>query len=376
MDLTAAKLARCFREPSYAWGVLRGRAGRARAAYLRRVHGIVPPPTKAIIQVTAACNRRCSMCNLWGEHGVYRQRSSADLHVPFEQFQRLYDQVLPFASTVELMGGEPLVHPRFRDIIEYARSRPLPLSVETNGVLLERYADILSSPPVSVLNVSIDGPEEVHDRIRGAEGTFRACLRGIAAVRERRPSGGPPWIQVRCTINRQNYHLLESTARMLADVGIDLFILQHLIYYSPVVHPENERVMKEVFGIDPPPEGYGLPDSPGSIDGQKVVDSIRALRRAELPFPVVPNPNYDDDVVLEYYRGGQIREPRKRCLAPYHQISIDYQGEVSACGCVYIGNALEEGVLGVWNNERFRSFRKRMDRLERIPLCKICCYPD
>jgi MoaA/NifB/PqqE/SkfB family radical SAM enzyme len=372
----AGKFLRCFREPSYAWWVIYSRALRARAAYQRRVHGVVPPPKRVVLQLTAACNRHCEMCNLWGDHGVLHRFKHLELHAPFERIKRMYDEVIPYTPVIELMGGEPLVHPQFREIMEYFRGKPLQMTLETNGVLLEKYADILSGPPLQILNVSLDGPEEVHDRIRGVKGTYAACRKGIEAVLARRSPGGLPRIHVRCTINRRNQHLLEATARMLAGSGIDLFVLQHLIYYNNTVHPENERVMKTKFGIDLPSDLYGLIPFPAEMDGPRIIEQITALREADLPFPVVANPNYDDEIILEYYRGGQIREPRSRCHAPFVQASIDFRGNVTSCHWAYMGNAHEEGLLNVWNNERFRSFRKNMDRVKRIPLCKICCYPD
>jgi MoaA/NifB/PqqE/SkfB family radical SAM enzyme len=53
--------------------------------------------------------------------------------------------------------------------------------VVTNGMLLARHARRLSRIEALKLHVSIDGPEEVHDRLRGV-GSYRAALEGLRAA--------------------------------------------------------------------------------------------------------------------------------------------------------------------------------------------------
>ena len=372
--VTAAKIARFLRDPAYATYVIRTRASRFSRGRLRRWAGIVPPPRDVILQITADCNRRCRMCNQWGGNGVYRRRDRSTLHMPLDRFSALYDEACEFKSSVVLMGGEPMVHPEFDRILRWCQQKPLPITIGTNGTLIERYADLLAQPPVHSLEVSIDGPEEINDKVRG-RGTFRTILKGLEALRERAAkSRYIPRIQVRCTILPENVGHLEELGRLLADKGIELLSFQHLIYHNPTVYRENKRVMHEEFGIVQETEGDGLLPRQ-NINGEQVLRQIQSLRQTNLGFPIVMNPTYDDDVILEYYAGGEIRQPPKRCVIPYQQISVDYAGNVTSCN-VYFGNAFKSGLLKIWRGKTYRSFRKNMDRVGSIPLCKICCYPD
>jgi MoaA/NifB/PqqE/SkfB family radical SAM enzyme len=315
------------------------------------------------------------MCNQWGGNGVYRKhRDKSTLHMPFERFCALYDEACRFKGSVVLMGGEPMVHPEFDKILRWCQKNPLSVTIGTNGTLIEEYADLLAQPPMHSLEISIDGPEETHDKVRG-RGTFRTIFKGLATLREcAAKSGYMPRIQVRCTILPENVGCLAEFGRLLADKGIDLLSFQHLIYHNPNVDRENERVMREEFGIVQETEGDGLLPRQ-DINGEEVLRQIRALRQENLGFPIVMNPTYNDEVILEYYAGGAIRRPQRRCYIPYQQISVDYGGYVTSCG-VYFGDAFENGLLKIWRSKGYRSFRKNMDRVGSIPLCKICCYPD
>ena len=52
----------------------------------------------------------------------------------------------------------------------------------SNGGRLERYAKELVEAGIDSIAVSIDGPPEVHDRIRGQKGSFEAVAAGVRAV--------------------------------------------------------------------------------------------------------------------------------------------------------------------------------------------------
>ena len=72
-----------------------------------------------------------------------------------------------------------------KDIIlileEAARLGFQTISVVTNGMLIKRHIKRLRDIPGLALHVSIDGPEEVHDALRGP-GSYRAALEGLGAA--------------------------------------------------------------------------------------------------------------------------------------------------------------------------------------------------
>jgi len=94
--------------------------------------------------------------------------------------------------SVVLHGGEPLLLgvkrlERLFASLRNALSFDYPISIQTNGVLISKeILDICSKYQVSVA-VSIDGPQNVHDKLRighDGEGTFERVIAGIALLRQ------------------------------------------------------------------------------------------------------------------------------------------------------------------------------------------------
>ena len=94
----------------------------------------------------------------------------------------LLDQVAAFRPRIYLTGGEPTLYPHFAALLTEAKRRGFVVHLQTNGTLLDRVADSLVAQNVEMVTVSMDGPLEVHDAIRGQEGAFRKTCAGIKVL--------------------------------------------------------------------------------------------------------------------------------------------------------------------------------------------------
>ncbi|HDZ88767.1 MAG TPA: radical SAM protein, partial [Nitrospirae bacterium] len=79
-------------------------------------------------------------------------------------------------------GGEPLMRDDCIEIIEYAASLDLLISLGTNGTLIDKtLAKLLSEFPIKI-QISLDGAiKETHETVRG-EGSFDLAIRGIDSL--------------------------------------------------------------------------------------------------------------------------------------------------------------------------------------------------
>ncbi len=84
-----------------------------------------------LIEITDACNLRCPVC--YAGSGPERQK-----YRTLEEVERMLDAVVQNEGepdVVQISGGEPTIHPRFFDILDAAKRRPIKhLMVNTNGV--------------------------------------------------------------------------------------------------------------------------------------------------------------------------------------------------------------------------------------------------
>ena len=91
-------------------------------------------PQYAQIEPVGQCNLRCQMCAI-----QFRQDGPPYgplAFMPFETFTRLVDELTGLRE-LHLQGlGEPMMHPRFFDMVEYAAQRGISVSTNSNLTLL------------------------------------------------------------------------------------------------------------------------------------------------------------------------------------------------------------------------------------------------
>ncbi len=117
------------------------------------------------LQITNACNLRCRHCYI-GEPGAsgLTVDQIGNVLKEFEEMQGL---------RVLITGGEPLMHPKFREINDMLPRFFLRKVLFTNGLLLDD--SVLATLNTDEIQISIDGLRDAHDALRG-KGTFSRTL--------------------------------------------------------------------------------------------------------------------------------------------------------------------------------------------------------
>ncbi len=145
----------------------------------QRSQGWSAPPEQITFVITDACNLRCKMCHYaYSDAPGYQLRQNGNL--PSHLFRKLIDEI-PGKPIVTITGGEPLLHPEIASLIAYAKRADHFCTLTTNGWLLEKRALELCGSGLDLLVVSVDGPQEVHDRVRG-KNSFERLEAGLKAV--------------------------------------------------------------------------------------------------------------------------------------------------------------------------------------------------
>jgi|GEM_PF-68771 len=157
------------------------------------------------------CNCRCLMCDIWRDRGR-RELSAADVARWLPEWRRLG------VERVVLSGGEPLLHSDLWRLCDLLREAGIGITLLSTGLLLARDAVRLAAVCDDVV-VSLDGPREVHDRIRNVPRAFDRLAEGVAAVRA--AGGRGISISGRCTVQRDNFHALRATVAAAHALGLD-----------------------------------------------------------------------------------------------------------------------------------------------------------
>ena len=131
-------------------------------------------------------------CNLFCEHCFY----SAELNQPtqelsLEEIEKMTSSMKPFPVLL-YSGGEPFMRKDLAEVTEsFARNCKVKyLSIPTNGTFLKPTEEItakmceLCPDTTIVLNFSVDGLEEEHNRIRGSNKSFTNAMRTFHKMQE------------------------------------------------------------------------------------------------------------------------------------------------------------------------------------------------
>ncbi len=378
MNITTKKLARFLTDWRYARYVIQTQAAR-RIEFLRHHYlGTAPFPKMVILQITGACNRACRMCNQWGEAGGYHGIPVKDLTLDLATIEDILAQAGPYHPYIQILGGEPPLHPQFREVLDSIERHELKASLETNGTTLEFWAERLVHGPVDTVNLSIDGPPELHDQIRGGKGTFRLAVKGMEKIINIRERAGThlPNINIRLTVTEENQNHITETVECFRNYPIAQFTIQHLLYDHPPLLEENARVLRPIKPDHQEIRVGGSLRAP-AIDGRAIWRQIEELSLpGRFPFLVSPNPRYKESYVKDYYHdASQLPDPDLICRIPVEVLAISCQGEATICSHFYVGKIKEASLEELWNGDLSRRFRKLLSRRGSIPACKICCYP-
>lgn len=132
-----------------------------------------------ILIITEKCNLRCAYC--------LRGAAMEKREIPFDI---LRDIVLRAYSLgyrrIGITGGEPLLYPHFREIVELLGKLRFWVFLETNGYLLDEETLLYLKANLHdefVMLTSLDSHEEkVNDALRG-NGAYSQCLKTVELIR-------------------------------------------------------------------------------------------------------------------------------------------------------------------------------------------------
>jgi len=183
-----------------------------REAY--REQGLLPRYLKAPLiglwEITGRCNLRCVYC--------YNEspRTPPDLEWPImERLAQEFIKMRIFSACVS--GGEPTLHPRYIDILRLLHEGGISVGTITNGWTMTPELARSMIRYAGSAQVSLDGPSaEVHDRVRGRQGSFERAVRAIRLLRD----AGFKEVSVSFAATRLNVDSFPEMPEFCAGLGV------------------------------------------------------------------------------------------------------------------------------------------------------------
>ena len=342
--------------------------------------GFAAPPETISIFITYRCNLRCSMCSQWGETGSSKHYTREMLYEQqsLDTLKRLIDDVRQWKPTITLFGGEPLMYKGMFQLVEHIKSSGLRCNMITNGVMLKHFAKNIVDSGMDEIIWSLDGPEDIHDQIRGRNGTFSRAVEGIEEVVTLRDRANlkKPVININSTMFESNYLRMDETIKVAENVGAATLTFHHLIFVGKEQYARHDKMFNDYYGTSYHDWSGFIWDSLPSMDPLKIISEVRRLEKQSFATSVHFYPNLTDDEIKLYYSNFDFtpKSYKPRCMSPWMVAYVMPSGEVRPCYLFNypIGNINDAPLTQIWNSAQYRRFRQITKREGIYPVCSRC----
>lgn len=208
---------------------------------------VVPKRLVLQVHVTSACDSRCAHC--YQRDIAPYHMSAKDFRLLMEQFSDLVDRLGKTtgekpSALVTITGGEPLIHPDFRQLVFSVWAHGFDVAVLTNGHLIDKSTAVLLRN-ARFVQVSLDGNRDAHDKVRG-EGDFDRVMSAIRTLKDANANA-----IVSFTAHANNYRTLAEAARDAKRAGANRFWSDRYLPLgeSPLIEPMDLEQTLEYLKI-------------------------------------------------------------------------------------------------------------------------------
>jgi len=311
--------------------------------------------------LTERCNLRCLHCYQDGRPAGEMTPEEIDrtitiLSDTISQWSDLYG--IPFSPSINVTGGEPFLRPDLSDILASLDRNNFDVYILTNGTQVgQREAAVLAEIPVKGVQISLEGPEKVHDNIRG-KGSFQSAIRGVTHLLSQNLR-----VTLNLTLSALNVDYIEEMASLGSSLGVQKIGFSRLV-----------------------PSGRGL----------GLVDSMLSKERVREAYNKIHSMNISDlDIVTgdPIYSCATDNVPPKNntipfggCAAGVSGLTILPDGTLLPCRRlnVSLGNILKDNVRTIWatspvlselrNKKKYKGKCRTCDQWAQCRGCRAIAY--
>ncbi|HEX2967091.1 MAG TPA: radical SAM protein [Syntrophorhabdaceae bacterium] len=306
--------------------------------------------------ITEKCNLACSHCYQQGipqpEMSFYQIRESlGNVSDTINQWSDIYD--IPFDVSVNVTGGEPFVRTDLFEILGEVCRHGFGVFLMTNGTLVTKEkAHMLQELQVNGVQVSLEGPETVHDGIRGRN-SFASALNGIE-------------------------HLLSEKL----DVTLNATLSDiNAPYWKDIVKIAKDKGVKRVGFSRLVPNGKGANLLKSMISACKMKKIYEEIASMSIPGLDImsgdPLASQTEEIIQDYVGGF----PDGGCAAGFSGLTLMTDGTITPCRRIGIpvGNILKDSLRKIWVTSDVlnalrdkKAYKGKCGSCRRWAMCRGC----
>jgi len=299
-------------------------------------------PRRLVFELTNVCNLNCIMC---GRNDAYFKPTIFDIN-----WINKFDGALKKVEEVTLMGwGEPTMHPKFVEILEYLNKYNVRKYFCTNGMKLGELKNAIFDNKVDIIAISIDGADaETNDTIRKGSDFNKIIdyLKDIVDEKKKR-NINYPYMNFVFTAMKSNINELPDMVRLTYEIGLEEVKVVYLTAFS-------NRMLCEAL--------YNYKD-----EVRRVFDKAINLSE-ELGVKIkLPHIQGEDEAGDKFH---------KDCYVVWRDFFLGSDGYVRPCMStpVKLFNIDDyDSFEQMWNSEEYMEFRKKVNDDELMDKsCRVC----
>ncbi len=271
-------------------------------------------------------------CNFTCDHCYYSSSPFKTGRISLAEAIQVMDKAAERGvRIIELTGGECTIHPDFREILDHASRKFDMVAIISNGYKLgseQDLADFVSTFPNVIVQISIDGVEEWHNRFRKHPRAFKNAVKAI----QRLVAADVPVRMASIITNESVDQILP-----LYQLGKSLGVLQ--VAFAPIADI-----------------GRGCNITDPGVGSRRLVNIINKTLHP-----------YIADPLLQHEPAGAAGEKRsapRNCGAGWRTFTVDYDGNVRACNfsrdSKKFGNVIKEDYSLLFEQEANFLFHNAM----------------
>jgi MoaA/NifB/PqqE/SkfB family radical SAM enzyme len=325
------------------------------------------PPESINIYPTDRCNLKCSMC--------FEKLRKPKPELEISDWIKIVDQIKKFRPRIHLSGGEPFVYPKIIELISYIKKSGLFLTITTNGTFLTECAHDIIRMMVNRIHISIDGPKETHDRIRGVEGTFDRIMEGVYKLKSFQHNKPLPVIRINSMINFSNLDTMQEVIKIGRAMNAEGIQFLHPFFLDPQSLAAHRLFIGKQLNADLNYwQGADITcDNPRNFEEtHRYLDNLQ--KESSISVEIFPPFNFEQ--LKSYYTMDKNFRPLciGKCQAMWNTATILPSGDVESCPDYIIGNCTKKNFIALWNNKPMRALRQRIRNRDFFTVCRACCF--
>lgn len=291
------------------------------------------------IEPSKICNLKCPFC--YADECYGKSKIAKEDELSINEIKDIIIQAKNLgAKTITLVGGEPLMYPKIREIISFINSNKLISLIFTNGTIMTgKYAEFLYNNNASLIVKfnSFDNPEIQDKMVGNIKGTFSKIKRTIDILIESGFNKSTP--------TRLAVESVISHTNLLQIAKIFRFARENNIYpYIELITPAGRgKEYAEILSKE---------------EAKKIFYQLLKIDGSEFEYTWVPRPPLVATTCKYYFTA----------------IYVNSNGKVQPCPTVNIelGNLRKEKLSEILNKPKFKRIRNIRENIKGR--CKECQY--